>query len=80
MPAATTIRVTVKLYGVFRIGRYKEKRLTLPQGVTAQDVFDQLQLNPQLSGIVLINERHRDLSATLADGDVLAFLPLLEGG
>ncbi|MFO7578496.1 MAG: MoaD/ThiS family protein [Pelovirga sp.] len=80
MPTGTTISVTVKLYGVFRIGRYKEQRLTLPQGLTAQAVFDQLQLNPQLIGIVLINDRHRDLSAMLADGDVLAFLPLLEGG
>ncbi len=72
--------LTIRLYGVFRIDRFKEKQLTFPAGCCVDEVVEQLQLNRQLLGIILINERHADINSTLADGDTLALLPLLEGG
>lgn len=72
--------LTIRLYGVFRIDRFKEKQLTLPAGCCVDEVVEQLQLSRQLLGIILINDRHADINSTLADGDTLALLPLLEGG
>jgi molybdopterin converting factor small subunit len=74
------ITLTIKLYGVFRIGRFKEDQLDFAAGVSVDEVVEQLQLNRQLLGIILINDKHADLDATLAAGDTLALLPILEGG
>ncbi len=72
--------LTIKLYGVFRIDRFKEKALEFAAGACVDEVVEQLQLNRQLLGIILINDQHTDLDAILTDGDVLALLPILEGG
>lgn len=72
--------LTIKLYGVFRIDRFKEQQLEFAAGDCVEEVVDHLQLNRQLLGIILINDMHADINATLVDGDVLALLPLLEGG
>ncbi|HMB15188.1 MAG TPA: MoaD/ThiS family protein [Pelovirga sp.] len=72
--------LTVKLYGVFRIGRFKEKQLEFADGVCIDEVVEHLQLNRQLLGIILINDKHANITSTLADGDTLALLPILEGG
>ncbi|MBD1400904.1 MoaD/ThiS family protein [Pelovirga terrestris] len=74
------INLTIKLYGVFRIDRFKEKHLKFPAGVCVDEVVDQLQLNRQLLGIILINDQHARMTSRLTDGDTLALLPLLEGG
>lgn len=72
--------LTIKLYGVFRIDRFKEQQLEFAAGACVDEVVERLQLNRQLLGIILINEQHADINATLVDGDVLALLPILEGG
>lgn len=74
------ISLTIKLYGVFRIDRFKEEQREFAAGIMVDDVVEQLRLNRQLLGIVLINDKHADINATLVDGDVLALLPILEGG
>ncbi|MFO7766755.1 MAG: MoaD/ThiS family protein [Pelovirga sp.] len=76
----TCISLTIKLYGVFRIDRFKEKQLEFPAGICVDEVVEQLQLNRQLLGIILINDKYADVTSRLVDGDVLAVLPILEGG
>lgn len=80
MAVGLRINLIIRLYGVFRIDRFKEKRLEFAAGVRVDDIVEQLQLNRQLLGIVLINDKHQDVKAELADGDTLALLPILEGG
>lgn len=80
MLSKTYTSLTIKLYGVFRIGRFKQKQLEFATGICVDDVVEQLQLNRQLLGIILINDRHADINSTLVDGDTLALLPILEGG
>jgi len=75
-----TITVTLKLYGVFRISRFKEQQLECAAGIRVDEVAEQLRLNRRLLGTVLINGRHADPAGILADGDTLALLPILEGG
>ena len=74
------ITLTIKLYGVFRIDRFKEQQLEFAAGICVDQVVEQLQLNRQLLGIILINDNHADINAPLAEGDTLALLPILEGG
>jgi molybdopterin converting factor small subunit len=74
------ISVKIKLYGVFRIDRFKERQLDFADGACVDGVVEQLQLNRQLLGIILINDQHAEINSTLADGDTLALLPILEGG
>lgn len=70
----------IKLYGVFRIDRFKEQQLEFAVGVCVDEVVNHLLLNRQLLGIILINDKHADINTVLVDGDVLALLPILEGG
>ena len=72
--------ITVQLYGVFRIGRYKESKQTIPAGSKVQAVVDHLQLSPELLGIILINGIHSNIDQVLKDGDRLSLLPVLDGG
>lgn len=72
--------LTIKLYGVFRIERFKEQQLEFVVGVCVDEVVELLRLNRQLLGIILVNDQHADMSHILTDGDTLALLPVLEGG
>jgi molybdopterin converting factor small subunit len=72
--------VTIKLHGVFRIDRFKEETADYPAGTTVQDVVDKFRISEDLLGIVLVNDVHGSVEDVLEDGDVLALLPVLEGG
>lgn len=74
------MEITIKLYGVFRIGRFTESLQIFPVGSNVQVVVDSLGLSPDLLGIVLINGIHADVERALEDGDTLSLLPVLDGG
>jgi len=74
------MQITVSLHGVFRIDRFKKKRLDYPDESNAQKVIDHLQIPVKLLGIILINGTHARAEDILHDGDTLMLLPLLEGG
>lgn len=74
------MNVNVKLHGVFRIDRFVEEVLELPDECRAVEVVERLGLEPILLGIVLVNGRHADVETLLRDGDELSLLPLLDGG
>lgn len=74
------MKVTVKLYGVFRIGHSREEVCELPPGSTPRTVVERLQLPRKLLGTVLIEGVHAGIDDPLADGAVLTVLPILGGG
>jgi len=74
------VKIRIKLYGVFRIERFREELLDYPPGTTARDVVAQLRISGPLLGIVLINGVHAGLDDVLRDGDTLSLLPILGGG
>jgi sulfur carrier protein ThiS len=74
------MRLTIKLHGVFRIGRGKEMPRDYPPGTTVRQVLDDLTIPDQLLGIVLINGAHAGSDDLLHEGDVLSLLPFLDGG
>jgi len=74
------VTIRVKLYGVFRIGRFKEESREYPPGTIPRDLVEQLRIPGSLLGIVLINGVHAGLDDVLQDGDAVALLPVLGGG
>jgi molybdopterin converting factor small subunit len=74
------VRIRVRLFGVLRIGRFKEEVRDFPPGTSVRAVVEQLQLPTQLLGTVLIEGVHASLEDQLTDGAVLTLLPILGGG
>jgi molybdopterin synthase sulfur carrier subunit len=74
------MKITVKLVGVFCIGRFKNDVQEYPSGIKVVEVIDNLQLPKDILGIILINGAHADEQEILKDGDNLSLLPLLDGG
>jgi hypothetical protein len=74
------MKVTIKLVGTFRIGRYNEAVREYPSGTRVRVVADELRIPDPLLGIVLINDIHAGVEDTLNDGDTLCLLPLIDGG
>ena len=74
------MNICIRLYGVFRSGRFKETRQSWPAGSKVAVIVEHLELPPQLLGIVLVNGRHADRDTVLEEGDTLSLLPVLDGG
>ena len=72
--------VTVRLIGVFRIDRFKERTLEFSADVQILAIIELLGISDRAVGTVLINGVHAKKSDALSDGDVLAILPILGGG
>jgi len=75
-----TVKIRIKLAGVFRLNRFKVEERSYPPGTTVREVIADLQLPEHLLGIVVINDVHAGTEDILRDGDILALYPLLEGG
>jgi len=74
------VKITVKLYGVLRINRFKEEIRQYPEGTRVRDVIAELDLPEKLYGAVVINDTHASVEQVLQEGDCLMILPLLDGG
>jgi molybdopterin converting factor small subunit len=74
------MQVKVQLRGAFRVGRFKEQIRDYPSGSSIAQVVEGLQLPEQIFGIVLLNGVHADVADLLTDGDILAILPIVDGG
>lgn len=74
------IKIEIRLFGVFRIGRFEQAAREYPAGTTVDAVVKDLGLPERLLGIVVINDRHATVADQLRDGDCLTLLPLLDGG
>ena len=79
--------VTVRLFARLReLAGHDELRLEVAEGVTALDVWNGLTAEyPPLADYtkaisVAVNEEYARLSASLRDGDDIAFLPPVSGG
>ena len=79
--------VRVRLFARLReLARHDELRLEVPDGSTAQDVWNGLAAKyPAMADYtkaisVAVNEEYARLTARVRDGDDIAFLPPVSGG
>ncbi len=79
--------ITIHLFARLReIAGASEFQRSVPDGATARAVWDQLAIEfPAFTGYATavscaVNEEYSRLSATLKDGDEIAFLPPVSGG
>lgn len=75
-----SMRITIELYGVFRINRFKRKVCDYPAPLTVAALVEELGLPSSLLGTVVVNGRHADPGRELSDGDTVSLLPFLDGG
>lgn len=74
------MRVTVKLFAFFRENRFiKEEREYAP-GTVVGDVVEELAIDPEEIGVLMINSRHTSLETSLREDDILAIFPVVGGG
>lgn len=74
------MKITVKLFATFRLGRFDIEVREYPPGTRVSQVVDTLELPREKLGILMVNSRHVDLDRVLADGEILAIFPLVGGG
>jgi len=74
------MQIRVRLVGLFKNGRFVEETRTYPEKFRVDQVVAALDLPREHLGIVLINGRHAELDAQLAEGDALTLLPVFDGG
>lgn len=76
------MEVTVNLLSTFaKYGKdLQGDRMTIVDGATVRDLAQELGLPLKLVRIITVNSKQSDLGSTLADGDVVYFLPPALGG
>ena len=74
------MKITLKLVGAFRVGRFKEDVREYPPSTCVREVVEDLRIPNPLLGAVLINDVHAGVDSMLHDGDRLCLLPFMDGG
>lgn len=74
------MKITVKLFATFRVGRFKTEVRDYPEGGTCREVLADVGLGEEELGILLVNGRHAPLEHVLSEGDGVSLFPLVGGG
>ena len=74
------MEVEVRLFAVFREGRFKKKRLEFPAGTSLGQVLEQLGIPQKHVGILLVNGQGACGERSLSSDDVIAVFPAVGGG
>lgn len=72
--------IDVKLFATFREGRFAKKRLEIPDGSRLDCVLDQLNIQSEEVGILLVNGRNVPKEYRLLEDDSISVFPLIAGG
>ena len=72
--------VELKLFATFRKGRFKEKKMELPEGTALSEIVEPLGLPDKPPKIVMVNGIAVTGDCTLGDKDVVAIFPMIAGG
>lgn len=74
------MKITIKLLGLLRKGRFDQETREYADGSTVRDVVNDIDCPVEKIGIVLLNGEHATLEHLLKDGDKLSVLSILHGG
>ena len=70
----------VKLFATFREGRFRKKKLELPDKSSVADLLEHLKISRDEPGILLVNGTSAVAEKQLSEGDVVSVFPLVSGG
>jgi len=74
------MKVQVKLFAFFREGRFIKEYRELPSGITAGEIVDDLNIDREEVGVLMINSRHCKFETVLQEDDIYAIFPVIGGG
>ena len=74
------MEVQVKLFAIFREGRFEKKQVQVPDGSCLKDLFDVLGIGSEEVGILLLNGSAVSSEHKLAHGDLVSIFPAIGGG
>ena len=72
--------IKVRLFAMFREGRFDEKELELPQGSSLAYLMEYLKIPEKDSKVLLVNGLSASVEDKLSDDDVVAIFPMIAGG
>jgi len=74
------MQVEVRLFAVFRQGRFNRTAMDLPEGTLLRDLIRQLEIPEKEVSLPLVNGQYSPLDRVLAAGDIVALFPAVGGG
>ena len=74
------MKLEVRLFAVFRQGRFNRTTMDLPEGTPLRDLILQLEIPEKEVSLPLVNGQYSPLDRVLAAGDIVALFPAVGGG
>jgi molybdopterin converting factor small subunit len=74
------MQLEVRLFAVFRQGRFNRKAMDLPDGSSLRDLVGQLAIPEKEVSLPLVNGQYSPLERVLVAGDIVALFPAVGGG
>lgn len=74
------MKITIRLFATFRVGRFKSEEREVPSGTDIVDIVRELEIPDDELGVVMVNGRHSTITQNLKEGDSLSLFPLVGGG
>ena len=72
--------ILVKLFAYFRDDRFIKEYRDYPEGTQVVEIVDELNIDHDEIGVLMINSRHTTLETQLKEDDILAIFPVVGGG
>ncbi len=72
--------IKVRLFAMFREGRFDEKVIELPQGSSLADLIVYLDIPEKDPKVLLVNGLSASVKDKLTDSDIVAIFPMIAGG
>lgn len=74
------MQIKVKLFAYFRDNRFRESLMDLGENTQVVEIIDDLGIDHDEVGVLMINSRHCGFDTCLKEGDILAIFPVVGGG
>jgi len=74
------MEVEVRLFALFRVGRFKKRTMDLPEGARLRNVLEELDIPEEQVSLPLVNGRYSKLDRPLSAKDVVSVFPAVGGG
>jgi molybdopterin synthase sulfur carrier subunit len=74
------LKVKIKLFATLRQARFDIAEKEFKEGITIDDIMQELNLPEEDVSIIFVNGRHADTAYKSQNNDTIAFFPPIGGG